>query len=218
MSTAAMHVAKTGLTAQQTKMQIIANNLANVNTTGFKSDRPNFESLLYQVTQSAGGQTADGTMLTSASAVGTGVKLLNTQKLYTQGGLLSTDNSLDLAIDGAGFFQVLMPDGQMGYTRNGTFSRNGQGTLTTSSGYVVQPEIQIPEGTNEINVSSDGIISVMLAGQSDPQRDRGDHRHPGGELCGNHIGERFGGKDQSDHLPPDRRSCWRCDCALFCRG
>jgi flagellar basal-body rod protein FlgG len=169
MSTAAMHVAKTGLTAQQTKMQIIANNLANVNTTGFKSDRPNFESLLYQVTQSAGGQTADGAMLTSASAVGTGVKLLNTQKLYTQGGLLSTDNSLDLAIDGAGFFQVLMPDGQMGYTRNGTFSRNGQGTLTTSSGYVVQPEIQIPEGTNEINVSSDGIISVMLAGQTDPQ-------------------------------------------------
>ena len=169
MSTAAMHVAKTGLTAQQTKMQIIANNLANVNTTGFKSDRPNFESLLYQVTQSAGGQTADGTMLTSASAVGTGVKLLNTQKLYTQGGLMSTDNSLDLAIDGAGFFQVLMPDGQMGFTRNGTFSRNGQGTLTTSSGYVVQPEIQIPEGTNEINVSSDGIISVMLAGQSDPQ-------------------------------------------------
>jgi flagellar basal-body rod protein FlgG len=154
MSTAAMHVAKTGLTAQQTKMQIIANNLANVNTTGFKSDRPNFESLLYQVTQSAGGQTADGAMLTSASAVGTGVKLLNTQKLYTQGGLLSTDNSLDLAIDGAGFFQVLMPDGQMGYTRNGTFSRNGQGTLTSSSGYVVQPEIQIPEGTNEINVSS----------------------------------------------------------------
>ena len=148
MSTAAMHVAKTGLTAQQTKMQIIANNLANVNTMGFKSDRPNFESLLYQVTQSAGGQTADGAMLTSASAVGTGVKLLNTQKLYTQGGLMATDNSLDMAIDGAGFFQVLMPDGQMGYTRNGTFSRNGEGTLTTSSGYVVQPEIQIPEGTN----------------------------------------------------------------------
>ena len=82
---------------------------------------------------------------------------------------MATDNSLDMAIDGAGFFQVLMPDGQMGYTRNGTFSRNGEGTLTTSSGYVVQPEIQIPEGTNEINVSSDGIISVMLAGQQDPQ-------------------------------------------------
>lgn len=169
MSSAAMHVAKTGLNAQQTKMQIIANNLANVNTTGFKSDRPNFESLLYQVSQSAGGQTADGNMLTSASAVGTGVKLLNTQKLYTQGGLISTDNSLDLAIDGAGFFQVLMPDGNMGYTRNGTFSRNGEGTLTTSSGYVLQPQIQIPEGVQEINISSDGIVSVLLPGEAIPQ-------------------------------------------------
>jgi flagellar basal-body rod protein FlgG len=169
MSSAAMHVAKTGLNAQQTKMQIIANNLANVNTTGFKSDRPNFESLLYQVTQSAGGQTADGSMLTSASSVGTGVKLLNTQKLYTQGGLVSTDNSLDLAIDGAGFFQVLMPDGRMGYTRNGTFSRNGEGTLTSSSGYVLQPQIQIPEGVQEINISSDGIVSVLLPGEAIPQ-------------------------------------------------
>ena len=169
MSSAAMHVAKTGLNAQQTKMQIIANNLANVNTTGFKSDRPNFESLLYQVTQSAGGQTADGSILTSASSVGTGVKLVNTQKLYTQGGLISTDNSLDLAIDGAGFFQVLMPDGRMGYTRNGTFSRNGEGTLTTSSGYVLQPQIQIPEGVQEINISSDGIVSVLLPGDAIPQ-------------------------------------------------
>ena len=131
MSTSAMHVAKTGLNAQQTKMQIIANNLANVNTNGFKRDRANFESLLYQVMRSGGAQTADGTALTSSSTVGTGVRLVSTQKLYSQGSLISTENSLDIAIDGMGFFQVLMPDGRIGYTRNGAFSRNAEGTLTT---------------------------------------------------------------------------------------
>ena len=169
MSSSAMHVAKTGLNAQQNKMQIIANNLANVNTTGFKRDRANFESLLYQTIRSGGAQTADGNMLTSASTVGTGVTMVNTQKLYSQGSLISTDNSLDLAIDGSGFFQVLMPAGRMGYTRNGTFSRNGEGTLTTSSGYVVQPEIGIPDNVSEINVSADGIVSVKLAGETQPQ-------------------------------------------------
>lgn len=169
MSSSAMHVAKTGLNAQQTKMQVIANNLANVNTTGFKRDRANFESLLYQTIRSGGAQTADGNMLTSSSTVGTGVNMVNTQKLYSQGSLISTDNSLDLAIDGSGFFQVLMPDGRMGYTRNGTFSRNGEGTLTTSSGYVLQPEIGIPDNVSEINVSADGIVSVKLAGETQPQ-------------------------------------------------
>ena len=169
MSSSAMHVAKTGLNAQQTKMQVIANNLANVNTTGFKRDRANFESLLYQTIRSGGAQTADGNMLTSSSTVGTGVNMVNTQKLYSQGSLISTDNSLDLAIDGSGFFQVLMPDGRIGYTRNGTFSRNGEGTLTTSSGYVLQPEIGIPDNVSEINVSADGIVSVNLAGETQPQ-------------------------------------------------
>ena len=103
MSTTAMHVAKTGLNAQQFKMQVIANNLANVNTTGFKRDRANFETLFYQVIKEAGAQTADDTSLTSPLAVGTGVKVVSTQKLFTQGGLVATDNSLDLAIDGEGF-------------------------------------------------------------------------------------------------------------------
>ena len=115
MSTSAMHVAKTGLTAQQYKMQVIANNLANVNTTGFKRDRANFESLFYQIVKTAGAQTADDTALTSPLAVGTGVKVVSTQKLFTQGGLVSTDNSLDLAIDGPGFFQALLPDGRVGW-------------------------------------------------------------------------------------------------------
>ena len=105
MSSSAMHVAKTGLNSQQTKMQVIANNLANVNTTGFKKDRVNFESLLYQIQRSSGEQTSADTDLASAFAVGTGVRIVNTQKLYTQGSLVNTDNALDLAIDGSGFFK-----------------------------------------------------------------------------------------------------------------
>ena len=164
MSTAAMHVAKTGLNAQQFKMQVIANNLANVNTTGFKRDRANFETLFYQVVKEAGAETADNTALTSPLAVGTGVKVVSTQKLFTQGGLVSTDNSLDLAIDGSGFFQALMPDGSIGYTRAGAFSRNADGLMTTSSGYVIQPQVEIPEDATKINISANGSVSVTVAG------------------------------------------------------
>ena len=152
MSTSAMHVAKTGLNAQQYKMQVIANNLANVNTTGFKRDRANFESLFYQIVKTAGAQTADDTALTSPLAVGTGVKVV------------STDNSLDLAIDGQGFFQALLPDGRVGYTRSGILSRNAEGVLTTTSGYVVQPQIQLPADATSINVSTTGIVSVTAPG------------------------------------------------------
>jgi len=167
MSSSAMHVAKTGLNSQQTKMQVIANNLANVNTTGFKKDRVNFESLLYQIQRSSGEQTSADTDLASAFAVGTGVRIVNTQKLYTQGSLVNTDNALDLAIDGSGFFQVLLPDGRVGFTRNGSFSRNAEGTLVTPSGYTLQPEIAIPEGVTEINVSADGLVSVQVAGEAE---------------------------------------------------
>ena len=169
MSSDAMHVAKTGLNAQQTRMQVIANNLANLNTTGFKRDRANFETLLYQNIRPAGAQTSDGTELTTPLAVGTGVRIVNTEKLYAQGGQVTTENSLDLAIDGQGFFQVLLPDGRMGYTRDGTLSRNAEGTLTTASGYVIQPEIQIPEGAQEITVSADGIVTVRMPGQTEPE-------------------------------------------------
>ena len=110
MSTNAMHVAKTGLNAQQVRMQVIANNLSNVNTTGFKRDRANFETLLYQVLRSSGEQTSADTNLTSAFSVGTGVRIVNADKLFSQGSIVSTDNALDLAIDGSGFFQVLLPD------------------------------------------------------------------------------------------------------------
>lgn len=164
MSSSAMHVAKTGLNSQQTKMQVIANNLANVNTTGFKKDRVNFESLLYQIQRSSGEQTSADTDLASAFAVGTGVRIVNTQKLYTQGSLVNTDNALDLAIDGSGFFQALLPDGRVGYTRAGVLSRNAEGLLTTSSGYIMQPQVTIPADATGINISNSGIVSVTVPG------------------------------------------------------
>lgn len=169
MTANAMHVAKSGLNAQQTRMQVIANNLANVNTSGFKKDRANFESLLYQVRRYAGDQTSAQSRLTSAFAVGTGTRIVNTEKMHSQGSLIMTDNALDVAIEGAGFFQVLMPDQRIGYTRNGSFSRNEEGILTTASGYVLQPEIQIPEGATNINVSANGIVSVTVPGQAAAQ-------------------------------------------------
>ena len=150
-------------------MQIISNNLANVNTNGFKKDRANFESLLYQVIRSSGAQTSVDTELTSGFSVGTGVNIVNSNKLHSQGSIVSTDNSLDLAIDGGGFFQVLLPDGQIVYTRNGAFSRNDEGVLTTNSGFIIQPEIAIPAEATKINVSADGIISVQVPGQVEAQ-------------------------------------------------
>ena len=151
-------------TALQRELSIVANNIANVNTTGFKRDRANFETLLYQVRRVAGDQVTAEANLTSSFSVGTGARIVNTQKAHSQGSLITTDNSLDLAIEGGGFFQVLLPDGRIGYTRNGAFSTNNEGVLTTSSGYVVQPEIAIPDGVTQINISRDGIISVLVAG------------------------------------------------------
>ena len=161
----AMHVAKTGLNAQNTRMQVIANNLANVNTTGFKRDRANFESLLYQVIKASGVQTSGETKTNSAFSVGTGVRIINADKLFSQGNIVSSENSLDVSIDGSGFFQILMPDGRVGYTRNGAFGRSAEGLLTTASGYVVQPEVAIPEGVTNINISADGIVTVQNPGE-----------------------------------------------------
>ena len=168
MSTGAMHVAKTGLDAQQMRIQVISNNLANVNTTGFKRDRANFESLLYQVWRPAGAQTSEGTQASTSSAIGTGVRMVSTEKMYSQGTLNMTGNALDIAIDGPGFLQVLLPDGRIGYTRNGTLSQNAEGFLTTPSGYFVQPEIQIPGDALSVTISADGIISVTQPGQVEP--------------------------------------------------
>ena len=166
----ALWVAKTGLDAQQTRMSVVSNNLANVNTTGFKQDRAVFEDLLYQNIRQAGGQSSQDTQLPSGMNLGTGVRIVATEKLFTQGSLLNTDNALDVAIRGRGFFQVLSPDGNLAYTRDGTFQRNATGELVTASGYLVQPSITIPDGAQSITIGNDGTVSIQLAGQPAPSQ------------------------------------------------
>ncbi len=164
----ALWVAKTGLDAQQTRMAVVSNNLANVNTTGFKQGRAVFEDLLYQNVRQSGGQSSQDTLLPSGMTLGTGVRVVATEKLFTQGSVLQTGNALDVAINGRGFFQVLKPDGELAYTRDGTFQINSQGELVTSSGYLVQPGIAIPDAAQSITIGTDGVISVKLAGQATP--------------------------------------------------
>ena len=161
-------VAKTGLDAQQTRMAVVANNLANVNTTGFKQDRAVFEDLLYQNIRQSGGQSSQDTVLPSGMSLGTGVRVVATEKLFTQGSVLQTGNAMDVAINGRGFLQVLKPDGEIAYTRDGTFQLNAQGEIVNSSGYVVQPGITIPDGAQSITIGTDGVVSVKLAGQPTP--------------------------------------------------
>ena len=164
----ALWIAKTGLDAQQTRMAVVSNNLANVNTTGFKQGRAVFEDLLYQNVRQSGGQTSQDTELPSGLSLGTGVRVVATEKLFTEGNMLTTGKSLDVAIDGRGFFQVLMPDGNLAYTRDGTFGLNAQGELVTASGYLVQPATQIGDGALSITIGIDGVISVQQQGQADP--------------------------------------------------
>ena len=164
----ALWVAKTGLDAQQTRMSVISNNLANVNTTGFKQSRAAFEDLLYQNVRQAGGQSSQDTILPSGLMLGTGVRTVATEKIFTQGNLVQTDNALDVAVQGQGFFQVLRPDGGLGYTRNGSFQTDAQGQLVTSNGYQIQPAITIPEDAQTITIGTDGVVSVMQPGQPAP--------------------------------------------------
>ena len=164
----ALWAAKTGLDAQQTRMTVTSNNLANVNTTGYKKSRAVFEDLLYQNVRQVGASTSQDTQAPTGLSLGTGVRVVATEKTYTQGSLTQTGNSLDLAISGRGFFQVLLPDGTMGYTRSGDFQVNSQGELVTSSGYQVQPGINIPSGAQSVSIGKDGTVSVLLSGQSTP--------------------------------------------------
>ncbi len=162
----ALWIAKTGLDAQQTRMSVVSNNLANVNTTGFKQGRPVFEDLLYQNIRQSGGQSSQDTMLPSGLSLGTGVRVVATEKLFTQGSVLQTENAMDVAISGRGFFQILKPDGGLAYTRDGTFQMNDQGELVTSSGYIVQPGITIPDSAQSITIGTDGTVTVQLPGQA----------------------------------------------------
>jgi flagellar basal-body rod protein FlgG len=164
----ALWIAKTGLEAQQTRMSVTANNLANVNTTGFKSSRAVFEDLLYQNNGQAGAQSSEGTQLNSGLMTGTGVRVVATEKLFTQGNLVQTGNSLDMAIEGRGFFQILMPDGSLGYSRDGTFQINSQGEIVTSKGFALQPGITVPQDAQSVTIGSDGTVSVTQPGSATP--------------------------------------------------
>ena len=159
-------IAKTGLDAQQTQMDVISNNLANVSTTGFKRARAVFEDLLYQTIRQPGAQSSEQTQLPSGLQLGTGVKPVATERVFTQGNLQQTGNAKDVAIQGNGFFQVLMPDGSTTYTRSGSFQVDANGQMVTSSGYAVQPAITIPADTQSLTIARDGTVSITQPGSS----------------------------------------------------
>lgn len=161
-------ISKTGLDAQQTQMDVISNNLANVSTAGFKRSRAVFEDLLYQTIRQPGAQSSQQTQLPSGLQLGTGVRPVATERIFTQGNVQQTNNSKDVAIQGNGFFQVLMPDGTAAYTRDGSFQVDSQGQLVTSSGFVVQPAITIPANAQSITIGRDGTVSVLQQGASAP--------------------------------------------------
>jgi len=149
-------------------MSVISNNLANVNTTGFKRDRAVFEDLVYQNVRQAGANSTEDTTLPSGLYLGTGVRTVATQKLHTQGNIVQTNNSFDLAVQGAGFFQISHPDGSIVYTRDGAFGMDATGQLVTQNGYLLEPAITIPENTLSVTIGSDGTVSALVAGDSAP--------------------------------------------------
>ncbi|MFJ3058422.1 flagellar basal-body rod protein FlgG [Herbaspirillum sp. NPDC087042] len=159
-------ISKTGLDAQQTQLDVISNNLANTSTNGFKASRAVFEDLLYQTVRQPGAQSSQQTQLPSGLQIGTGVRPVATERIFTQGNVNQTNNDKDLAIQGNGFFQVLLPDGTTAYTRDGSFQTDSQGQMVTSSGYTLQPPITIPLNTTKLTVGRDGTVSIMQAGST----------------------------------------------------
>jgi flagellar basal-body rod protein FlgG len=161
-------ISKTGLDAQQTQMDVVANNLANVSTNGFKRSRAVFEDLLYQNIRQPGAQSSQNTQIPSGLQIGTGVRPVAAERIHTQGNLAQTGNKLDVAIQGSGFFPVLMPDGTTGYTRDGSFQTDSQGQLVTSSGFVIQPAMTIPANATSVTIGQDGVVSVTQSGTVAP--------------------------------------------------
>lgn len=166
----ALWVAKTGLDAQQTRLNTISNNLANVSTHGFKRDRAVFEDLLYQNLRQPGSQTSQDTILPTGLLLGTGVRTVATQKMHTQGPPVPTDNAFDVMVQGRGFFQVLMPSGEVGYSRDGALHLGPDGQLVTSNGYLLQPAMTIPENALSVDIGADGTVTAKLPGQAQPNQ------------------------------------------------
>lgn len=161
-------IAKTGLEAQQTRMSVISNNLANVNTTAFKRGNAVFEDLIYQNLRQVGAKSSEDTQFASGLNLGTGVRTVATEKQFTEGNLVATENGMDVAIEGQGFFQITMPDGSTAYTRDGSFQVNGDGTLVTPSGFAVQPTMTIPSNATSVTIGIDGTVSVIVPGSTLP--------------------------------------------------
>lgn len=159
-------IARTGLDAQQTQLDVISNNLANVSTNGFKRSRAVFEDLLYQTLRQPGAQSSQQTQIPTGLQLGTGVRPVSTAHIFTQGNLQKTDNTLDIAVQGNGFFQILLPDGTTGYTRDGSFQKDNQGQIVTSDGYPLQPNITIPSNALSVSVGTDGTVSVTQSGSA----------------------------------------------------
>ena len=158
-------IAKTGLDAQQTQMDVISHNLANVSTNGYKRSQAVFEDLIYQNMRQVGANSSSDTQLPTGLQLGTGVRPVATSRLFTQGNLQQTSNSFDLAISGHGFFQLQMPDGTTGYTRDGSFHPDAQGQLVNANGIPLSPPISVPQGTRDITIANDGTVTVSIAGQ-----------------------------------------------------
>jgi flagellar basal-body rod protein FlgG len=159
----ALWSAKTGLDAQNTQMAIISNNLANANTTGYKSQRAAFQDLMYQNVRQVGAQSTQNTQYSTGLTLGTGVRIVATEANYAQGSSTTTNNPLDLQISGRGFFQITLPDGSLAYTRDGSFTLDNQGNVVTASGYPIQPAITIPVGTQSVTVGNDGAVTAVSA-------------------------------------------------------
>ncbi|MBU4316035.1 MAG: flagellar basal-body rod protein FlgG [Proteobacteria bacterium] len=162
-----LSIAATGMQAQALNIDVIANNLANVNTSGFKKSRADFQDLLYQTLRPAGSQSSEGTQVPTGIQLGQGTRPAAVQKIFVQGEYQFTQNELDLAIEGDGFFQVLQPNGETGYSRGGSFKLDGEGRIVTSDGFLMEPEIAIPADSTTLSVGMDGTVSVMQAGQTD---------------------------------------------------
>ncbi|MBK1616474.1 flagellar basal-body rod protein FlgG [Rubrivivax gelatinosus] len=163
-----MWISKTGVQAQDAKLQAIANNLANVNTVGYKRDRVMFEDLFYQVEQTPGAQRSDGTTAPTGTLLGNGTRLLGTQKVFTTGNLQNTGQALDVAIVGNGFLQVALPNGDTAYTRAGQLQVNADGKLVTAQGLAIVPEITVPAGATEITIGESGLVSATVPGSTTP--------------------------------------------------
>ncbi|MDE2570977.1 MAG: flagellar basal-body rod protein FlgG [bacterium] len=164
----ALYTAATGMIAQQFNMDTISNNLANINTTGFKGNQARFQDLIYE-TLRAPGSPVGGSVVPTGEDVGLGVKVASSEKTFTQGSLQQTSNPLDVAIEGDGFFQVTTPDGTAAYTRDGSFKRDQNGTLVTSDGYILSPQITVPQNATQVSIGADGTVTALIPGSQQPQ-------------------------------------------------